>query len=455
MIKKHIKRSDRGLTFSFSSNTNKKFSIGSLYKYIVDIKGNKIYILPSLDKESALKISRKKTSREIKSLVDLRSKKVKNVVYDSDYLEVIIKENIIIIEGFIKDNNKLKSKGTIKINLSLLNGTPINETNAVFKVISVFSGVGMMDYPLKLDKSFEILRAIEFDKAAAESYKTNIGDIVINDDIRNIESHELPDADVLWGGTVCCGFSNANRRKRLQDHEGSELLLEYIRFAKEKNFKVWVMENVAPILTVKNSHYYRLIKEQLSDYSITPIMLKDNELGGYTTRKRVFIIGSKIGAPIINITKKAAGTVKEALSKVTDRWYNFNDYTIPKESTVEKMKYIAQGSNWESVPEGLRSESWSKGKTQSNTYRRLDFDKPSVALANFRKCVLIHPVENRIISVAEASALSGFDESFVFKGTLSEKQLEVCNGVTFLMASTIKDIVKNILLKFSVTLKTS
>lgn len=445
MERKFIKRSDRGLTFSFAGSNN--FKVGKMYKYVVDIKSNKIFIVPTKDKERALRVSKKKTTHNIKALIDLRSKMVKAVVSNAEYLEVVIKDNIITVEGLIKDNNTLKSKGKIKIKLSLLNGKAASDINNVFKVVSIFSGSGMLDLPFSKDKTFEIVKAVEYDKDACMSYKANIGDIVVNRDIRNIDVEDLPNAEVLIGGPVCCSFSNANRVKRLEEHDGSNLLLEYLRIAKMGEYQVFVMENVPTLLSVNNSHYYEIIKEQLCDYDITPVILRDNEVGGYTLRKRLFIIGSKIGKPCINYVKKAAKTVGQALSKVHEGWKNYNDYTVHSSRTVEKMSFIPQGGNWENVPKEYRSEKWNKGKTHSNTYRRLKLDEPAVTLANFRKCVLIHPTLNRCITVAEASAISGFDEDFQYLGKLSSRQLQVANGVCKKMAETIKDIVKSLLLK--------
>lgn len=79
--------------------------------------------------------------------------------------------------------------------------------------------------------------------------------------------------------------------------------------------------------------------------------------------------------------------------------------------------------------------------------RRLELDKPSVTIANFRKSNIIHPIYNRGISVAEASAISGFDERFKFLGSLSERQQQIANGVPFFMGVTVKNIVKEIFYK--------
>ena len=112
------------------------------------------------------------------------------------------------------------------------------------------------------------------------------------------------------------------------------------------------------------------------------------------------------------------------------------------------MSYIPNGGNWRDLPKELWQPSYSLKKTHSNTLRRLELDKPCVALSNFRKTNLIHPTLNRGLSVAEALALSGFNNDFKLKGTLASKQLSVANGVPYKMGEFIVKTVKNIFLKY-------
>lgn len=57
-MKKVIKKSNRGLTFSFEGK-NTKFNINDRYNYIIDPKSSTIYIVSSKDEERSLKVSRK------------------------------------------------------------------------------------------------------------------------------------------------------------------------------------------------------------------------------------------------------------------------------------------------------------------------------------------------------------------------------------------------------------
>lgn len=481
-MKKSIKHSNRGLTFSFSgAGTN--FEIGDNYRYIFDKKSNKIFMV-SYDGERSLKVSRKKCGKKIKSLIDIRAKKVLKNFENADYLEVEIKDNVIVVTGYkdtdksishknnagsnlnkVIDNCKVLVKETIPTEyidsiddvrfqqLSIFDSIEDEKiktnTERAIKVFSVFSGVGMLDKPFSEDKAFEIVKAVEIDKWACASYRENINDNVVQASVRDLKESDIPEADLLLGGTSCKVYSNANRVCRLEEHKDSDLLNYYVWLAKIGKFKAFILENVVELITLKSGEYFRKIKEELNEYKIKAYILKDNECGGYTTRKRVFIVGNKLDTNLPDEAPKLnGGTVGDALRKVNNRWFNFKHITKSGKDVLERMKYVPQGGNWMDIPKDLWKPSYKVGKTHSNTFRRLRLDAPSITLANFRKCNLIHPIEDRGLTVAEALAISGFNNDFKLLGKLSDMQMGIANGVPYKMALMIKNIVKKFIFGF-------
>ena len=61
---------------------------------------------------------------------------------------------------------------------------------------------------------------------------------------------------------------------------------------------------------------------------------------------------------------------------------------------------------------------------------------------------MIHPTEDRILSVAEAIALSGFGKDFIALGSLNERQQQIGNGVPYAIGKTIKNAIKGALNRF-------
>ena len=87
---------------------------------------------------------------------------------------------------------------------------------------------------------FKILWANDFYNYAVDTYKKNIGDHIVQGNIQNIPSDDIPnDPDVLLGGFPCQGFSVANTKRDPND-DRNFLYKEMVRVIKDKKPK-WVV----------------------------------------------------------------------------------------------------------------------------------------------------------------------------------------------------------------------
>ena len=481
MIKK-IKGSKRGLTFTLPT-----LQIGTRYRYVIDKTHKEISIIP--DENGNMTVSKKKTANTVKPLIDIRSAEIRELVSNADYIELeVLKDGSVLVrtKRKIKQNQSnvvsiqeiLQSRtskfiipakmlavsgGTYPTSLygkatlaedsyfDYLSSTAPSyfarkqsrkDIKKVYDVISLFSGAGMLDKAF-MDGRFRFVYGVDFEPAAVETYKKNIGDHIKCRDIRAVDPDELPKADLVIGGPCCQAYSNANRHNmKSEEAEEKRLLIDdYARITKAKKVKVWVVENVPELLTKDNAYYFNRLCDQLSDYDITATIVADDEVGGYSVRRRAIVIGSKIGKiELPQIKEVTSKTVREALSKVDSTWLNFNDVTVPREETQKKMSFIPEGGNWKDIPSEFNTYG---PNTHSCIMKRLEYDKPSITLCNFRKSNILHPEANRILTVAEAAAIMGLEKDFTFIGKLSEKQQMVSNGVT----QAIGKIVKNAILK--------
>lgn len=447
MESKKLRRAVRGLTFTLD-----ELNIGDKYSYIVDLRKNTVMLVP--DEEGAITVSRKKSGKNYKPLIDIRSKEVRELVAAADYM-MIEEEDGNIIVRFIKEvEGKSPLEGEelgsvqftedeLKDNLRMMGKRVGN--NTVYNVVSLFSGAGLLDHAFE-DKHFRFIYAVDFDKDACETYRRNIGDHIECRDIREVDPGKIREkVDVIIGGPCCQSYSNSNRTN--VSEEKRLLIDDYIRFVVEKNPLVFVIENVRQLLTAEKGKYFQRVKDALAnDYNITAAVLNDSDVGGYSTRERAIIIGSlksvlgKIKLPkCISLRPK---TVGEALSKVTPDWENYRDVTEPKQTTIEAMRYVPQGGNFNDCPEEIRVKHGWKKNTHSNTFRRLSLTEPSITLTNWRKCCLTHPTENRILTVSEAAAIMGLEKDFPLSGSsLNAKQQQVGNGVTQAIGRFVRDCV--------------
>jgi len=85
--------------------------------------------------------------------------------------------------------------------------------------------------------------ASEIDKYAMKVAKANYPDIQHLGDVRSVITDDLPEIDLLIGGSPCQGFSFAGRHLNFQDQR-SRLFFEYVRILEETQPRYFLLENV-------------------------------------------------------------------------------------------------------------------------------------------------------------------------------------------------------------------
>ena len=332
--------------------------------------------------------------------------------------------------------------------------------------IDLFSGVGGMSLGAS-QSGVSIKYAVEIDKYAAETFDLNHQDVkLLNKDIKDVHAGDFSALDkaeplVIFGGPPCQGFSTSNRKNRNLSNENNWLFEEYLRLIGEIKPEWIVFENVKGILDTENGYFFKKIVHSFESYGYRTswFVLNAADYGIPQVRNRLFIIGSLAGVKIAPPSKEGFHpvTVEEALDdlpilqngntssihsyngeskfeyakKLRGRLSECTGHIVTKNSPliVERYKHIPQGGNWESIPEELMTNYANKSRCHTGIYKRLDPLKPSVVIGNFRKNMLIHPYENRGLSVREAARLQSFPDSFEFKGSIGFQQQQVGNAV--------------------------
>lgn len=111
-------------------------------------------------------------------------------------------------------------------------------------IISLFDGISCgiiaaQRAGLKVENYF----AAEIDKFAIQVSQRNHPQIIQLGDVRQVRASDLPQIDLLIGGSPCQGFSYAGGRLNFQDPR-SKLFFEYVRILKECKPKHFLLENV-------------------------------------------------------------------------------------------------------------------------------------------------------------------------------------------------------------------
>lgn len=160
------------------------------------------------------------------------------------------------------------------------------------KIVSLFCGVGGFDLGF-INAGHQIIWANDFDKDACKTYKHNIGDHIICDDIKNIKNDDIPDDfDMLLGGFPCQGFSISNKNRSIKDTR-NYLYLEILRVLESKRPKYFLLENVTGILSLAKGKIFENILKDLKNlnYQVEYFIFDASNFGIAQKRKRVFIFG--------------------------------------------------------------------------------------------------------------------------------------------------------------------
>ena len=353
------------------------------------------------------------------------------------------------------------------------------KTNKQLIGIDLFAGAGGLSLGAEM-AGISMRYAVEADAYAAASYKRNFKNAtVFCEDIRKLSADKLNTQPVfiIMGGPPCQGFSLSNTKTRDMSNPNNRMFEEFLRFV-DKIAPTWfVFENVYGLTKFKNGeeNIQNHIENRFRDigYTVKSKILYASDFGVPQRRNRLFIVGNRNGIDF-EFPKEFdySVSVDEAISDLpvlgNAEIQMKGEYTVPfeqaspyaqlmrkkskaptqnivsrnKDYVVERYKYIGQGENWSSIPDRLMENYADKKRCHSGIYKRLIGGKPSVVISNYRKSMLIHPHQDRGLSVREAARLQSFPDHFIFEGPVSYVQQQIGNAVPPLLA---KAVMKKIL----------
>lgn len=132
--------------------------------------------------------------------------------------------------------------------------------------IDLFCGCGGMTKGLT-DAGIDVICGIDSWKCAINSYSSNFHHRSICEDIRKLPPDELGiecEMDIIAGGPPCQGFSIAGKRDK--NDPRNSLFVEYVKYVNYFHPKVFVLENVIGILSMKTEKNERVIDIILSHF---------------------------------------------------------------------------------------------------------------------------------------------------------------------------------------------
>ena len=338
--------------------------------------------------------------------------------------------------------------------------------------VDLFAGAGGMSLGARM-AGIDVQLAIEKDPHAAATYAHNhpetriiVGDIAA---IRDIEVTKRGKTSILFGGPPCQGFSTSNQRTRNLGNEGNWLFQEFIRIVNLWIPEWVVFENVRGIVETEGGVFRDKVLLELGNlgYTTTNGVLCAADFGVPQIRSRFFIIASRHGVSV-NMpepTTRQHVTVHHAIADLPELSNGTNTDFMPypckprtkyaramrngqtacgnhlvtfnAQHIVKRYKHIPQGGNWEDIPKRLMKNYADRTRCHTGIYRRLCEDQSSVVIGNYRKNMLVHPTQDRGLSVREAARLQSFPDWYEFMGSIGFQQQQVGNAVPPLLAKEV------------------
>lgn len=315
------------------------------------------------------------------------------------------------------------------------------------KVASLFCGCGGTDVGLLGNFDFlgkhyasnnmEIVYANDIDDNACRIFEENFGIKPDNRDIRQINSNELPDFDILTGGFPCQSFSIiAQNPKRLgvKDDRG-KLFFEMCRILKDKQPKCFIAENVKGLLTANQKSAFPLIMEEFknSGYDVKHVVLNSANYGVPQKRERVIIVGFRKDLKID---------------------FTFPNQVITDEDLFEPLKKVIENTVDEKYYFSDRAvEGMMKKREKMNKGRAQDIEKPCNTVGahlakvslNSTDPVLMFENRYRRFTPREVARIQSFPEKFELVGSESAQYRALGNAIPPVMIWYVANTVKNFL----------
>ena len=357
-------------------------------------------------------------------------------------------------------------------------------------VLSLFSGCGGLDLGMIGDfrfrknyytkTNFEVVFANDIDSAATKVYNENrhfFKHEILEKDIAQIQSNEVPAFDFLIGGFPCQPFSNAGLRKGVNDERGNLFsnAIEFFQIAIKKGKKPlgFMFENVRGIMSSKMEDGTTVPDEivkrmEALGYAANYKLIRASNYGVPSNRYRLLIVGfrKEFGYFDYNLMDEVVfeneipnqkhspyelylGSLLSDIPKNAPQKDDYWKYSPSGQTMIENIGICNDGKETlkkfkKNVPLKEISESISTGRSWKNMdynkmtprfqkiwdnpkkyhapnfYRRFalgEINGTITASAQPENCGITHPFEHRRFSIREIARIQSFPDNFVFPYT--------------------------------------
>lgn len=325
------------------------------------------------------------------------------------------------------------------------------------RFIEVFAGCGGLSAGL-VKAGWTPVMLVDNDKNCVRTLRANHPDTLVEEkDVTQLSLHEHNDIDLLAGGIPCQAWSQAGKRKGLDDKRGN-LFHDFIRLLDECEPKMFLVENVVGLTTYNNGNTLQMLLDLMKEtktnhiqYEIKHKVLSANDYGVAQKRKRVIIVGVRNDMNrefIYPEPLEYKPVLRDALAGVPA-----SAGVQYAEAKANVLRLVPPGGCWINLPEDIKrrymGKSYESGGGKRGIARRIAWDEPCLTLTTSpcqKQTERCHPEETRPFTVREYARIQSFPDEYVFSGSVASQYRQIGNAVPVELAYHVgKSLMKTIM----------
>jgi len=348
----------------------------------------------------------------------------------------------------------------------------VSDANSAKQIrgISLFTGAGGMDVGFS-NAGIQVLVANELVDYACETYAANHPDTkLLRGDISNfMDTFSEGDADIIFGGPPCQGFSVAGKMN--PDDERSQLIWSFLDVVERVRPQVFVMENVKALGALEKWKHIRgsfLERASKMGYCCDFFLLNAADFGVSQNRERVFFIGSRkpynsmAFQKVLDTLKERPLTLRQLFATLPPAGSDGNPLTCTAKITLasnpvmRRSPYAGMIFNGMGRPLNLEAVSTTLPASMGGNKTPI-VDSNLLADPNAQDwvseyhaklwdgakeaCFAPAPEQLRRLTIVESAAIQSFPLDYKFCGTKSAIYTQIGNAVPCKLAQCVAEAV--------------
>jgi DNA (cytosine-5)-methyltransferase 1 len=311
----------------------------------------------------------------------------------------------------------------------------------------------------------------EIDKYASSVLKYHWPNTKNYGDITKINWSEVPDFDLLTGGSPCQDLSIAGKRQGLGGAR-SGLYFEYMRAVREKRPKYFIWENVKGALSSNNGKDFGIVLNEMAEagYSLWWQVLNAKDFGVPQNRERIFVVGfrdepareiffergynqevgSKVHPCIDAHYYKGHSNQRQMMEiKQLNNPTHSNDRVYGEDGLSPCLNTMQSGNRQPFVCRPVLTPD--RLEKRQNGRRFKEDGEPSFTLTSQDKHGVYLPPRIRRLTPTECERLMGLPDGWTAKGIIDEKEVEISDSQRYklcgngVVVNVVEEIIKNLI----------